>query len=182
VAFESGATNLVDADNNGEFDVFVRDLGNGITERVSVSTGAVEGDSASFLASISDDGQFVAFESSAINLVDNDTNAMPDIFVHDRQEGATERVSINSDGSEGTGGNQGAQRPEISGNGRFVTFEAEFTNLVDGDTNGVDDIFVHDRDADTTERVNEEGSLKLAGRLSTPHLFECRVNPDIADQ
>jgi len=160
VAFDSFAANLVDDDGNGEFDVFVRDLGNGTTERVSLGPGGAEGDSFSFVASISDDGRFVAFESSAANLVDNDTNNMSDIFVHDRQEGSTERVSINSDGSEGTGGNQGAQRPELSGDGRFVTFEAEFTNLVDGDTNEGDDVFVHDRDDDTTERVSvdEDGN------------------------
>jgi len=153
VAFESFATNLVNDDMNGEFDVFVRDLDGETTERVSVGEMG-EGDSASFYASISDDGRFVAFESAAKNLVGADTNEAQDAFVHDRDSGETRRVSVDSDGNEGTGGNQGANRPRISGNGQFVAFEADFGNLADDDTNGGDDIFVHDRVSGETERVS----------------------------
>lgn len=174
VAFESGATNLVDGDSNGKFDVFVRDLINETTERVSAGDGGtVEGDEDSFYASISDDGRFVAFESSATNLVADDTNGARDAFVHDRDTGETRRVSVDSDGNEGTGGNQGTNRPRISGNGQFIAFEAEFDNLVEGDSNGVDDIFVHDRAAGATERVSVDGSGNEIDGFS--------IDPDISD-
>jgi len=174
VAFISTATNLVDVDTNGVFDVFVRDRDSGTTERVSVDSAEVGADDESFSPSISDDGQFVAFESPATNLVGSDTNGAPDIFVRDRGAGTTERVSVQSvTGDEGTGGNQGANRPSISGNGRLVAFEAEFDNLVNGDTNGIDDVFVHDRDTGETERVSlDDAGSEVDGFSNAPSISD----------
>jgi hypothetical protein len=74
----------------------------GRTERVSVGSDGTEGNDQSSFPSMSTDGRFVAFSSSASNLVAGDTNGKDDIFVHDRTIGVTERVSIVSDGTQGS--------------------------------------------------------------------------------
>ena len=89
------------------------------TEQVSVATGGAEANGASDTAAISADGRFVAFESAATNLVGGDTNAAEDIFVHDRQTGTTERVSVATGGTEANGISVNAA---ISADGRFVAF------------------------------------------------------------
>src|SRR5207249_8340068 len=122
----------------------------GTTERVSVDSTGTEGNSASTQPSISADGRFVAFASDATNLVPGDTNGAIDVFVHDRLTGTTERVSVDS---AGTQGNNSSAEPSISADGRFVAFDSSATNLVPGDTNGAEDVFVHDSHTDTTERV-----------------------------
>src|SRR6185295_9694166 len=100
VAFESAADNLVANDTNGLVDIFVRDSTTGITERVNVDSAGAEADGASFAPSISADGQYVAFESDATNLIASDTNGKRDVFVHDRATGMTKRVSISSAGRQ----------------------------------------------------------------------------------
>src|SRR5207244_12207618 len=89
---------------------------------------------------LSADGRFVAFQSAATNLVAGDTNGATDVFVHDRQTGTTERVSVASGRSQGNGSNAG---PVLSADGRFVAFHGTASNLVGGDTNGTTDVFVH---------------------------------------
>ncbi|MBI2206099.1 MAG: hypothetical protein HYU41_19860 [Candidatus Rokubacteria bacterium] len=103
VAFFSPATNLVAGDTNGHADVFVRDRETGTTQRVSVATGGTQGHNQSYPSGISADGWYVAFYSLASNLVAGDTNGRVDAFVHDRQTGTTERVSVASDGTQGNG-------------------------------------------------------------------------------
>jgi len=151
VAFMSYSTNLVPNDTNASSDIFVRDRVLGTTERVSVGTGGIEGNSTSRFPSISADGRFVAFSSYSSNLVAGDTNGQPDVFVHDRQTGTTVRASLSNGGQEGNGG---SQLPSISANGRFVAFTSVATNLVAGDANGSEDAFVRDLVAGTTERVS----------------------------
>jgi Tol biopolymer transport system component len=154
VLFEGFATNLVPGDGNGATDLFVRDRQLGSTERVSVATGGVEGNSASFgntIGRISADGRFVVFDSLATNMVAGDTNGQGDVFVHDRQLGITERVSVATGGAQA---NAFCGYPSISADGRFVSFYAAATNLVSGDTNGFLDTFVRDRQLGTTERVS----------------------------
>lgn len=127
----------------------------GTTTRVSVASNGTEGNQNSWWASISADGRFVAFGSWADNLVIGDTNACNDVFVHDRQTGETTRVSVASDGTEGNGNSQLSRIPSsISADGRFVTFISEASNLVSGDTNGRNDVFVHDRQTRETTRVS----------------------------
>jgi hypothetical protein len=84
VAFWSKASNLVAGDGNGVSDVFVRDRMLGGTRRASVDSQGVAEDDDSGLVSISSDGQFVAFDSLATNLVAGDTNGFNDVFVHER--------------------------------------------------------------------------------------------------
>ncbi len=151
VAFWSDASNLVAGDSNGVRDVFVRDCLNGTTERVSVATGGAQGSSGSYESSISTDGRFVAFESLASDLVPGDTNGSYDVFVRDRLSGTTERVSLDSSGVQG---NLGSASPSISADGNLVAFRSGATNLIAGDSNGFDDIFVRDRLSGTTQRVS----------------------------
>jgi Tol biopolymer transport system component len=112
-----------------------------------------EGDGSSTWPAISADGRFVAFESMATNLVSRDFNRDQDIFVHDRQTGATERVSVSSDGKQAS---SPSDVPSISADGRLVAFVSGANNLVPGDTNRFyfADVFVHDRQTGATERVS----------------------------
>ena len=151
VAFGSRATNLVQGDTNGVGDVFVHDRQTGQTTRVSVDSDGTQGNNHSSSPSISADGRYVAFYSSAGDLIVGDTNGVGDIFVHDRQTGQTTRVSLHS---EGTQGNNHSSSPSVSADGRYVAFYSDATNLVDGDTNGVGDVFVHDRQTAQTVRVS----------------------------
>jgi Tol biopolymer transport system component len=153
LAFASDATNLVPGDNNLFRDIFVRDLRTGKTERVSVhSNGTEAANGHSSHPSISADGRFVAFESAAINLVGGDTNGLIDIFVHDRETRATVRVNVSTERYQAYGGP--SYHPSISGDGRYVAFVSDATNLVPGDTNKVSDVFVHDTVKRTTTRAS----------------------------
>jgi hypothetical protein len=158
VAFSSGASNLVAGDTNARYDVFVHDRATGITERVSVDSSGVEGNGDCFWPSISADGQVVAFSSAATNLVAGDTNHTWDVFVHDRAAGITERVSVGSSGAEGDNTSGYYNFPSISADGQIVAFQSYASNLVAGDTNGVPDVFVHDRATGITERVSVDSS------------------------
>src|SRR5439155_24342423 len=105
-------------------------------------------------------GRYVAFESSATNLVRRDTNRLADVFVRDRRTGRTTRVSVDSHGRQGGGDrtNNGSNAPAISANGRYVVFHSNDSNLVRGDTNGVFDICLHDRRTASTARVSVSSS------------------------
>ena len=137
VAFRSGASNLVPEDTNARLDIFVRNVSAGTTERVSVASDSSQANQNSFEPDISGDGRFVVFRSNASNLVAGDTNARTDIFVHDRSTGETARVG--QPAGEDSNGN--SVNPAISGDGQWIVFESEATNLVAGDTNGARDIF-----------------------------------------
>jgi len=146
VAFVSWADNLVVGDTNGFEDIFMHDRQTGETTRVSVASNGAHGNlSVWWLSSISADGRFVAFRSDSSNMVVGDTNAVSDVFVHDRVTGETTRVSIASDEVQGTQAS-GFNGISISANGRYVVFDSLSTNLVLGDTNGKSDIFVRDRE------------------------------------
>jgi len=137
VAFRSEASDLVADDDNARWDIFVRDRMAATTTRVSVASDGTQADHHSSEASISDDGRFVAFRSLASNLVDGDANSRADIFVHDRTTGQTVRV-----GQPAVGESDGhSAAPAISGNGAWIVFESDATNLVPGDDNGARDIF-----------------------------------------
>jgi Tol biopolymer transport system component len=127
----------------------------GITRRVSVDSAAGQGDGPSEYPAFSRDGRYVAFHSSATNLVPGDTNGCQDVFVHDRMTGVTERVSVATDGAEGT---RGSLHPAISADGRYVAFDSWAPDLVAGDTNDRVDVFVRDRQTNTTQRVSLSSS------------------------
>ncbi len=137
VAFRSQATNLVVGDTNKHWDIFVRDMTLGSTTRVSVSSSGGQSNHDSFEADISDDGRYVVFRSNASNLVADDTNKRFDVFVHDRQSGQTMRVSKPAVGES----NGHSYNPAISGDGNWIVFESDASNLIAGDTNAARDIF-----------------------------------------
>jgi hypothetical protein len=125
-------------------------------------------------ASISADGRFVAFCSGAYNLVPGDTEWWLDVFVHDRQTGWTERVSVDSSGEQGWGH---SQQPCISADGQFVAFWSNSSNLVAGDTNNWDDVFVHSRGA-LSVQVNidiKPGAYPNAINLSSQGLIPVAI-------
>jgi archaellum component FlaF (FlaF/FlaG flagellin family) len=152
VAFHSYASNLVPGDTNGIIDVFVHDRELNTTERASVGENGTQGNDDSFdSAVISENGRYVSFMSRASNLVAEDTNETADVFVYDRELNTTERVSV---GENGTQGNNFSSWSSISGNGRYVAFYSFASNLVPEDTNDTADVFVYDRELNTTERVS----------------------------
>ena len=138
VAFYSPSALFVAGDTNGTYDVFVHDRKTGLTERVSVASDGTQGNAGSFTPSFSADGRYVVFDADASNLVAGDTNGAADVFVHDRQTGLTERVSLAIDGAQG---NAASFNASVSADGRYVSFVSFASNLVPGDTNGVADVF-----------------------------------------
>src|SRR6478735_6433533 len=107
-------------------------------ERSSVSTDGVDGNGPSTGASLSGDGRFVAFESTADNLVPGDTNGKADVFVRDHQTHSTALVSVSASGGVADGASTQAS---ISDDGRYVAFASTATNLVDGDLDARSDVF-----------------------------------------
>lgn len=171
VAFESDSTNLVDDDTNNFCygshpdgscaDIFVHDRQTGQTTLVSVSSTGVQGDAESLgPPSISADGRYVTFQSSASNLVPNDTNNNPDIFLHDRQTGQTTRISVNSDGTQF---NRYSASPAISADGRYVAF------LSSGDSVAAGIVFVHDQHTGQTTSI-AQWSFGGLGNNYKPHI------------
>jgi Tol biopolymer transport system component len=167
VAFHSNASNLVGGDTNGRRDVFVRDRRTGRTERVSLGFGGAQASRGSSFPSISANGRFIAFSSKAPNLTRGDTTGHRDIFVHDRRTGRTKRVSESPGGGPADGQSDGS--PAISSTGRFVAFSSHATNLVPGDTNRHDDVFVHDTKIGETTRVSlSSGGMQTDKRSGRP--------------
>ncbi|MCB0106379.1 MAG: carbohydrate binding domain-containing protein, partial [Caldilineaceae bacterium] len=144
IAFDSEASNLVANDRNGRRDTFLYDQQSRQITRVSLASDGTESNGSRWLypPTISRDGRMIGFESYATNLVPGDTNQRIDIFVHDRDIHQTTGASLSSWGEQG---NQDSLNGLIAGDGRFVAFESDATNLVFADRNGVRDIFVHDR-------------------------------------
>ena len=154
VAFDSLATDPLLASILGH-DVFIRDLKKGTTTQASVDSAGSPGDRNSFSPSLSADGRFVAFTSEATNLVPNDVNSLPDVFVHDRRTGNTRRVSVDSLGNAANGASFAYA---LSANARMVLFSSRASNLVANDRNGCVDFFVHDRKTGATARVSVDSA------------------------
>jgi Tol biopolymer transport system component len=157
VAFSSDASNLVGSDDNGQSDVFVRDLSAGTTSRVSVSSDGTEANGSSGVAAISGDGNRILFFSDATNLVPDDHNGRTDLFLRDVAAGTTIRVNTALDGTEADGN---LTSGDMSRDGKIVMFTTYATNLIPDDTNGAADVYVRDLSAGTIVRasVDAEGS------------------------
>ncbi len=152
--FTSVATNLVDSDTNGVADIFFHDRQTGTTELISIDSNEQQANAASSFGSMSYDGRYVVFYSTATNLVSGDTNGVGDIFLRDRQSGTTERVSVDSAGVQADAAS--VNNPlKISGDGKYVSFSSDATNLVAGDNNSARDVFLRNLETDTTERIGE---------------------------
>jgi Tol biopolymer transport system component len=155
VAWDSEATNLVSADTNRASDVFVHDRQSGATERMSVDDSGAQGAGWSSSASISADGRYVAFASTAWNLVPGDANGASDVFLHDRQTGKNELLSVDASGAQGDGP---SGPPSLSADAQWVAFPSFATNLVAGDANGFSDVFLRDRRTGTNRLMSVDSS------------------------
>jgi Ca2+-binding RTX toxin-like protein len=210
IGFQSTATNLVGGDSNGFSDAFVKNLSSGVVTRISVADDESQANGNSLVARLSDDGnrasfvssasnldshrhqrrrhrrlrprhrrrhhhpglglhrrhvgerrvlrrldlgngRYVVFESNATDLVAGDTNGATDIFVRDLQTNTTTRVSAAGDGSQG---DALSSQSSISADGRYVVFFSLSSNLVQGDTNGLRDIFLKDMVTGTVTRLS----------------------------
>jgi Tol biopolymer transport system component len=171
VAFQSAATNLVSGDTNGRTDVFVHDRQAASTVRVSLAWNGAQSDLNCTAASISGNGQFVAFTSRAGNLVPGDINLDWDIFVHDRLSAITECVSITPSGQTGSGE---CFEGVLSSDGRYVAFDSRASNLVPSDSNNSDDVFVRDRLLGQTARA----SVSSAGAQGNGHCWRPAISAD----
>ena len=150
VAFASLATNLLAGDTNGVYDIYVSCDGE-ISCRASVSSEGLEANGISFHPALNQDGTVVAFKSEASNLVANDFNGQPDIFVHDCVAGTTERVSVGPGGREA---DDIAIPPSISRDGRRIAFGSFATTLASIHTGGRSQIYVRDLDEAATHLIS----------------------------
>jgi Tol biopolymer transport system component len=180
VVFEGWSYALVAGDTNRLPDIFLRDRATGETVRISLGPNRVQADGRSFQPAISANGRFVAFLSEARNLVPNDDNFATDVFVRDLETGVNTLVSVSSDGQQTTVGNDigtsGLYRsvPSLSADGRFVVFSSPAATLVPDDINFAVDVFLHDMQTGTTERV----SLNSAGLPATEGCFRPSISAD----
>lgn len=150
IAFSSVASDLVAGDLLGQRDVFVRDLLLGTTTRLSEGlSGEADGDSDH--PTVSASGSHVAFQSRATNLVADDGVVTLDIFVCDLGTLAVERVSVNNAGDGGDGDSSVA---DLSADGSLVVFASLAENLDGGAPGSEEDVFLRDRNAQTTELLS----------------------------
>jgi chitodextrinase len=162
VVFESDASNLVENDNNESTDIFLRDLTNQVTERISLAPNGEETDSSSLYPTISADGRYVAFASFASNLIEEEPVGTFSrfMYIHDRERNTTIRVT-NSNGDPVNGVN-----PKISANGQFLVFYSSDSNIVPGDENRNPDVFVYQVVTGEIERVSLTSSGEEANNIS----------------
>jgi len=157
VTFASAASNLVVADTNEAWDLFRRDRSTGQTIRLSISSAGEQANDHTFnTESMSPDGNLVAFDSPASNLVPKDTNRRPDVFVRDVLAATTTRVSVTSEGKQAQGESFG---PSISADGRVVVFSSE-ASLVPGDTNRRVDVYAHNLATGQTSLISTSSTGK----------------------
>ncbi|MCA9778793.1 MAG: PD40 domain-containing protein [Candidatus Eremiobacteraeota bacterium] len=159
MSFDGNATNLGGGGSSGDVFVF-----NGAGNTIQTLTAANQD---SLYTAIAANGSAVAFRSSATDLVVGADNGNQQIFVYDLNQSVVEHVSKSSTGVQADGN---CSDPDISGDGRFVTFASGATTLVANDTNGLDDVFVHDRTTDTTERVSMTGATQGNGDSFGPSI------------
>ena len=148
VCFRSNASNLVPGDTNNQADIFLRDRAKLTTTRINIRPDGKQTKGSVFGCDISNDGRFIAFDAEAGRLVEGDTNQDFDIFVYNRTNKKTERVSLSNSGQQALGGY--SIFPSISGTGRYVAFQSIARNLVTGPKGDGANIYVRDREAKKT--------------------------------
>ncbi len=158
LVFSSNASNLVAGENNNHEDIFLYDRSKRQIKRITNGTlGEADGDS--YLTSISSDGRYTAYTSSATNLIANDNNGKSDIFLYDQIANTTKRISV----EQGVEGIDHSFSPSISGNGQFVAFESRASNF--GSNQSPDtDIFVANLQTGALEQISRQtsGTFKIS--------------------
>jgi beta propeller repeat protein len=162
-AFTSQSSNLVTGDTNNRADVFMKDNRSGETTRASISQAGVEANGVSDKPSVSADGRYVSFRSTASNLITGDTNNITDIFRKDTQTGEVVRASTTSAGAQSNGASDWS---DISADGNLVVFLSSASNLVTGDTNGKADVFLKDLTTGQTTRISTDSAGAQANNAS----------------
>jgi len=142
---------IMPGDTNNSYDVFVKDTQTGAITMVSVASDGTIGNGHSHGGSISADGRYVVFQSESYNLSAEDPETCSDIYLHDMQTGTTKLISVSSSGQKS---DDLSNMATISENGRYVVYHSLGTNLVSGDTNGKQDIFLYDIQTGETKRVS----------------------------
>jgi Tol biopolymer transport system component len=158
IAFESPAGDLVPGDSNGVSDVFLRDRLTGTTELVSVGAGGAPADGPSISPAICADGRYVAFVSSATNLIPGFRASGSGLYLRDRALRLTTRLAPGAGGVPPSV----ARGVSISGDGRLVAFASDAPNLVPGDDDGTADYFVADLRKGTTQLVSGDTRMTSA--------------------
>lgn len=164
IAFVSQSSRLISSgDNNGMPDVFVRDR-NGYTTLISVTADGTSGNGASFNPAISASGRYVAFQSFATNLTDNDQNRSIDIYLRDRQEAETELISITDEGLQGDNAAEyGYSSVAVSDDGRYVAFSYDRLPIPGHPTNGGPYVYVRDRQENRIRMIAQGTFPALSG-------------------
>jgi uncharacterized repeat protein (TIGR01451 family) len=158
VVYLSEATNLLPGSVPGIRDVLLYDRQTQQTRRVSQPPGGGLANGSSGPARITPDGRYIVFRSEASNLVPGDTNGVADIFVFDRITGSIELVSRANNGAQANGD---SRDPSICGNGRYISFVSDATNLIPQPPNGHRQVYIRDRVANLTfpVTINADGEL-----------------------
>jgi subtilisin family serine protease/Tol biopolymer transport system component len=176
IAFVSQATNLDSSYTYGEYKIFRKDLKTGEIVSVSANSSGKPADKRNLAPNITPDGRYVAFESNSSDLVPNDTNWAWDVFRKDLQTGESTRISTDSSGNQA---NKSSWGKSITSDGRYVVFESDASNLINGDTNGIRDIFRKDLQTGETVRVSTDSSGNQANYNGwTPASWDPRITPD----
>lgn len=170
VVFGSLATNLVGDKVSSSRDIYVKDRLTGQVERVSVDANGGESNATSAGdPAISRDGTLVVFSSDASDLVSGDSNGNRDVFAKNRLTGAVTLVSVTASGTQA---NRNCHSPVLSGNGRYVVFESQSTNLVAG-SSGNHNIFMRDLQTGAIEQISvDSGEIQLVGSSYDPSVSQ----------
>ena len=156
VTFASAADNLVAGDTNKQRDIFLYNRIAKTTQLVSIAGDGTQANGLSSFSAINDDGKYVAYESTATNLVSGDTNGLSDIFLFDSTSQKTNRINV---AANGTQANSISTLGSISDDGNYISFTSEASNLVANDTNGKkSDVFIYDRQKNTVELITTGGN------------------------
>jgi Tol biopolymer transport system component len=173
VVFQSQASDLAAGDTNGHRDVFVRDITGATTYLVNVNNAGQAGQGPSDHGVISADGRYIAFESHARNLIPNDFNFNPKIFLHDLQTRTTTLVS-NNDLQSGSLSSGGSFLPKISADGNVIVFES-FRRLSAADANNANrDVYVRDM----RKAIPDLVSISYAGGPANSTSFSPNISDD----
>ncbi|MBL8163229.1 MAG: PD40 domain-containing protein [Anaerolineae bacterium] len=139
VVFASHSDNIVPDDTNNREDIFVYNQQTAEVTRVSIGSNNTQGNDTAYDASISANGRYVAFSSSASNLVPGDKHLTSDVFLHDRETGQTIAVSVDSEGTP-----VGGSIAEISEDGRYIAFSSSSEALLPGKPLYQSEVFIRD--------------------------------------
>ncbi|MCA9905708.1 MAG: PD40 domain-containing protein, partial [Anaerolineae bacterium] len=168
VAFQSAARNLLSAAVSTTWAIFLRDTQTNETVIISVAPDGSAADAQSRLPAISADGRYIAYQSQATNLTNDEDTIIYDIFLFDRDTNETIRVSNSYDGGMPFGQ---SERAAISADGRYVAYDSVAPNIIPDDTNSFMDVFVYDRTTGQTKRVSVSSSgAQNSGTSSNPAL------------